>query len=378
MKLLHTSDWHFGKLMPTGDDYEEDQRYFLDRLCEWIDRKEVGAVLCSGDIYDSARVKGEAIQLFSEAATKICKEKGIPLIVIAGNHDSPSRLSAYSQLLTKSGLHITGRIQRDPQPLLLDNGKVAIYSVPHYERCEVINLFPEKEDEIKNMIDASRVLFDNIRQNMSKERRNIVLSHCHVTGSILSESDQAARIGHAAAIPMDIFAGFDYVALGHIHKEQSIAPHIRYSGSPIPYSFGFEEEQEKGVVLLDTDTMEQTFVSLPVKRKRKTLQGTYEKILTLNRYRDHYVKILITDRYRSRELLEELERHFDHIVECYGKNYGEKPEDHALSLQELQVMKDEDILRSFFRTYYHSYDLTEEEVQLFCDALQETGEEEGE
>ena len=94
MKLLHTSDWHFGKLMPTGNDYEEDQRFFLDRLCELIDDKQIGAVLCSGDIYDSARVKGEAIQLFSQGATKICKEKGIPLIVIAGNHDSPSRLSS--------------------------------------------------------------------------------------------------------------------------------------------------------------------------------------------------------------------------------------------------------------------------------------------
>lgn len=378
MKIIHTSDWHFGKLMPTGNDYEEDQRFFLDRLCELIDEKQIGAVLCSGDIYDSARVKGEAIQLFSQGATKICKEKGIPLIVIAGNHDSPSRLSSYSELLTKSNLYITGRIQRDPEPLLLDNGKVAIYSVPHFERCEVINLFPEKENEIKNMIDASRILFDNIRQNMSGERRNIVLSHCHVTGSKLSESDQAARIGHAAAIPMDIFEGFDYVALGHIHKEQSIAPHIRYSGSPFSYSFGLEEDQEKGVVLLDTDTMEQIFEPIPLKRKRKTLRETYEEILTRDQYRDHYVKIMITDRYRSRELLEELERHFDHIVECYGKNFGEKPEDHALSLQELQGMKDEDILRSFFRTYYHSYDLTEEDIRLFCDALQETGEEEAE
>jgi exonuclease SbcD len=185
---------------------------------------------------------------------------------------------------------------------------------------------------------------------------------------------------------MDVFEGFDYVALGHIHKAQAIAPHIRYSGSPIPYSFGSEEEQEqekekekekgKGVVLIDTDTMEQTFVPLTLRRKRKSLVGTFDEIMGQREYAEHYVSIKITDRYRSSAMMEELERTFKHIIECYGKSYAERTEDHGLSLKELEAMTDGDILRSFFRTYYGSYELTEEEIQIFCDALQENGEEE--
>ena len=380
MKIIHTSDWHFGKVYSVGRDYEEDQRFFIDRLCEWIRRKGVEAVLCSGDIYDSARVKGEAIQLFSEVATRLCRDMKVTFIVIAGNHDSPFRLSSYSDLLKVSKLYITGRIESDPEPILLDQGRVAVYSVPYFERSDVIRLFPERREEIKTAADGARIYFDHIRERMSADRRNIVLSHSHVTGSRLSESDRAARIGHASAIPMDVFEGFDYVALGHIHKAQAIAPHIRYSGSPIPYSFGSEEEQEqekgKGVVLIDTDTMEQTFFPLTLRRKRKSLVGTFDEIMGQREYAEHYVSIKITDRYRSPAMMEELERTFKHIIECYGKSYAERTEDHGLSLKELEAMTDRDILRSFFRTYYGSYELTEEEIQIFCDALQENGEEE--
>lgn len=382
MKIIHTSDWHFGKVYSVGRDYEEDQRFFIDRLCEWIRRKGVEAVLCSGDIYDSARVKGEAIQLFSEVATRLCRDMKVTFIVIAGNHDSPFRLSSYSDLLKVSKLYITGRIESDPEPILLDQGRVAVYSAPYFERSDVIRLFPERQEEIKTAADGARIYFDHIRERMSADRRNIVLSHSHVTGSRLSESDRAARIGHASAIPMDVFEGFDYVALGHIHKAQAIAPHIRYSGSPIPYSFGSEEEQEqekekgKGVVLIDTDTMEQTFVPLTLRRKRKSLVGTFDEIMGQREYAEHYVSIKITDRYRSPAMMEELERTFKHIIECYGKSYAERTEDHGLSLKELEAMTDRDILRSFFRTYYGSYELTEEEIQIFCDALQENGEEE--
>ena len=384
MKIIHTSDWHFGKVYSSGKDYEEDQRFFIDRLCDLIQREGVEAVLCSGDIYDSARVKGEAIQLFSEVATRLCRDMKVTFIVIAGNHDSPFRLSSYSDLLKVSKLYITGRIESDPEPILLDQGRVAVYSAPYFERSDVIRLFPERREEIKTAADGARIYFDHIRERMSADRRNIVLSHSHVTGSRLSESDRAARIGHASAIPMDVFEGFDYVALGHIHKAQAIAPHIRYSGSPIPYSFGSEEEQEnekekgkgKGVVLIDTDTMEQTFFPLTLRRKRKSLVGTFDEIMGQREYAEHYVSIKITDRYRSPAMMEELERTFKHIIECYGKSYAERTEDHGLSLKELEAMTDRDILRSFFRTYYGSYELTEEEIQIFCDALQENGEEE--
>lgn len=375
MKLIHTSDWHFGKSLAAGRDYEEDQRYFLDRLCELIRKEKVEAVLCSGDIYESARVKGEAVKLFSEAATRLCKDLKVKLIVIAGNHDSASRLASCSELLREVNMFVTGTIQRDPQPVLLDGGKVAVYSVPHFERNEVINLFPEKEEEIRTSVDGARLYFDSIRQTMDPNRRNIILSHSYVVGSEVSESEQTARLGNSTALPVEIFDGFDYVALGHIHKAQAIEDHIRYCGSPLPYAFGSEEKQEKGVFLIDTDTMEKTFVPLPLLHGRKTLKGTYDEIIAQREYRDYYLRIEVTDRYLGVSLQAELGEHFNHIIECRGKNVGEKGESNALSLRDIETMKDEDILCSFLREF-HKYEPTEEEIQLFCDALDNDGEEE--
>lgn len=368
MKLIHTSDWHFGKNLAAGRDYEEDQRFFLDGLCRLIDEEQVDAVLCSGDIYDSGRVKGEAIRLFSEAATRICMGKKIPFIVIAGNHDSASRLAACSELLREANLFVTGTIGRDPEPILLQEGKVAIYSVPYFERNDVVNCFPEREEEIRTSADGARIYFDHIKQSMDPNRRNIVLSHAYVVGCELSDSEQGARLGNASALPVDIFHGFDYVALGHIHKAQTIADHVRYSGSPLPYAFGAEEKQEKGVILIDTDTMEKTFVPIPLLHGRKTLTGTYKEIIAQKEYRDHYLRLEITDRYMGLSLQAELGEHFNHVIECRGKQMHVESEGNVLSLQDIETMREEDILLNFLREY-HNFEPTEEEIQLFCDAL---------
>lgn len=375
MKLIHTSDWHFGKSLAAGRDYEEDLGFFLDRLCELIEKEKVEAVLCSGDIYESARVKAEAVKLFSEAATRLCKDLKVKFIVIAGNHDSASRLSSCSELLREVNMFVTGTIQRDPQPILLDGGKVAVYSVPHFERNEVINIFPEREEEIRTSVDGARIYFDSIRQAMDPNRRNVILSHSFVVGSEVSESEQTARLGNSAALPVDVFDGFDYVALGHIHKAQTIEDHIRYSGSPLPYAFGSEESQEKGVILIDTDTMEKTFVPIPLLHGRKTLTGTYDEIVAQREFRDHYLRIEVTDRPLGLSLQAELGEHFNHIIECRGKNLGEKGDGNALSLRDIETMKDADILCSFLKEF-HRYEPTEEEIQIFCDALDNDGEEE--
>ena len=122
------------------------------------------------------------------------------------------------------------------------------------------------------------VVCDKIRESMDESKVNILVSHSLIVDAEISESDRSARVGFATAVSKDVFHGFDYVALGHIHKPQRIAPHVRYSGAPMAYSFGSEESQEKGVVLLDTETKEQRFVPLKPLRGRKTVKGTLEEI----------------------------------------------------------------------------------------------------
>ena len=367
MKVLHTSDWHFGMGLGTGS-YAEDQRYFLEQLYGLIRTEGVEAVLLAGDVYDSSVTNAEAIGLYNEAVTKLCLELGCRLIVIAGNHDSAARLASCRELLKASGLYVTGRLERDMEPVLLDNGKVAVYSLPFFGREEVSALFPERKEEIRSQETAMMVVCDHIRQSMDPGRRNIVISHALIVDAELSESDRSARVGFATAVSKDVFRSFDYVALGHIHKPQVIAPHIRYSGSPLKYSFGAEEKQEKGVVLIDTQTMEQRFVPMKPLRERRTVEGTYDELTAREEITGDYLRLKVTDRYAGLELVSQLRERFPHLLEVYGKSLTEGEELSALSVEELQRLDETDIMEKFFGENF-SYTPTQAQRKLFQEVL---------
>ena len=374
MKLLHTSDWHFGMTLGTGS-YAEDQRFFLDRLYRLIREEKIEALLLSGDIYDSSVVSAEAIGLYNEAMTKLCLELGVTVIAIAGNHDSAARLASCRELLKGAGLHITGKVERNPEPVLLDGGKVAVYSIPFFTRDEITALLPEKKDQIRNTETAMLAYCDHIRERMDESRKNIILSHSLIVGSELSESDRSARVGFATAISKDVFQGFDYVALGHIHKPQAIENHIRYSGSPLKYSFGAEESQEKGVVVVDTDTMEIRFVPIALKRERRSVTGTFEELLAREDIREDYLRLYVTDQYAGLELIGQLRERFPYLLEVYGKSLTEEGELSVLTVEELEEMKEEDIMIRFLAENF-SAEPTCEQLQLFRDVLEWSREEE--
>ena len=373
MKLIHTSDWHFGMILGTGS-YAEDQRHFLKELYELIRREGVQALLLSGDIYDSSVVSAEAIGLYNEAMTKLCLELGLTVISIAGNHDSAARLASCRELLKGAGLHITGKVERDPVPVLLDGGNVAVYSIPFFTRDEIIALLPEKKDEIRNTETAMLAYCNHIRERMDGNRTNIVLSHSLIVGSELSESDRSARVGFATAVSKDVFQGFDYVALGHIHKPQAIAKHIRYSGSPLKYSFGAEESQEKGVVVIDTDTMDIRFVPISPLRERRSVTGTFAEILAREDIREDYLRLYVTDKYAGLELIGQLRERFPYLLEVYGKSLSEEGELSALTVEELEEMNEEDIMIKFLAENF-SAEPTPEQLQLFRDVLEWSREE---
>lgn len=367
MKLIHTSDWHFGMNLGTGS-YAEDQRYFLERLYELIREEQAEALLLAGDIYDSSVVSAEAIGLYNEAMTKLCLDLNVRVIAIAGNHDSAPRLASCRELLRGAGLHISGRIERDPRPVLLEGGRVAVYSIPFFTRDEVVALLPEKKEAIRNTETAMLAYCDHIRENMEGSRSNIVLSHSLIVGSELSESDRSARVGFATAVSKDVFKGFDYVALGHIHKPQAIENHIRYSGSPLKYSFGAEETQEKGVVVIDTDTMEIRFVPIAPLRERRSVEGTYAEIMAREDIREDYLRLYVTDKYAGLDLIGALREKFPYLLEVYGKSLSEEGQLSALSVEELETLNEEDIMMKFLAESF-SAEPTENQLALFREVL---------
>lgn len=375
MKLIHTSDWHLG-MRVGAESYQACQEHFLEQLYALIRQEGVEAVLCAGDIYDSGNVGANAIELFNQAATALCAKLGIKLILIAGNHDSAPRLAAHRTLLKGAGMYVTGRLEREIEPVLLDGGRVAVYPIPYFNRDAVAALFPERLAEISSQEAAFMVVCDHIRETMDPARRNIVMAHAYVVGAELSESDRAAQVGFAAAVSKDVFRGFDYVALGHIHKPQAITETVRYSGSPIKYSFGKEETQEKGVVLIDTDSMAQRFMPLPLLRDRRTVEGTYAELIAREaELKGDYLRLRVTDRYAGLELQAELRERFPYLLEIYGKGLTENDGASALSVEELDALDDVDIMLKFMAERF-DYTPTEAQVNLFREVLVWSGEEE--
>jgi len=373
MKILHTSDWHFG-IRAGVLSLAEDQRYFLHQMADLIRQEKVEAVLLCGDVYDSSVVNAEAIGLYNEAMTLLCMELGVQVITVAGNHDSAARLASCRDLLRGAGLHVTGRLERDIEPVLLDGGKVAVYSLPFFGREEVTALFPEKKEEIRSAETAMLAVCDHIRETMDRDRFNIVLSHSLIVNAEISESDRSARVGFATAVSKDVFRDFDYVALGHIHKPQMIDGHIRYSGSPLPYSFGSEETQKKGAVLIDTETGTQTFRELKPLRRRLTLEGSYEEIIAREDCREDYLRLRVTDKYAGMELVGDLRERFPRLLEVYGKSIGENETLSALSVEELQNLDETDIMEKFLAENF-SYEPTKEQYALFRSVLEWSREE---
>lgn len=365
MKLLHTSDWHLGMSVGTTS-MEEDQRFFLHQLYNIIEEEQIDAVLCAGDIYDSSVSNAEAIAVYNDATTEICVKRGLPFLVIAGNHDGAARLASCRELLKEAGLFVTGRLVRDVEPVNIGNAD--IYLVPFFHKEEVASLFPEYKKEITSQEKAMQVVCNHMREHWNPQRKHILMTHALIVNAELSESDRSARVGLATAVSKDVFEGFDYVALGHIHKPQVISEHVRYSGSPVKYSFGKEEKQEKCVIIIDTDTMEQKVVSLKQLHDRRTITGTYEEIVAMEDLENAYLRLKVTDRYAGLDLLADMQTRFPYLLELYGKSLDENGELSAMSVEELQTMDELDIMKKFCAETF-SYEPSEEQVALFEEVL---------
>lgn len=371
MKILHTSDWHLGMPLKLGT-MIEDQQFFLEQLYSIIEDNDIDAVICAGDVYDSSVTNAEAIELYSSAITKICKELGKKMIVIAGNHDSGARLASGRELLEMAGLYVSGKIVKDISPISLGNAD--IYPIPFFNRDEVIALFPDKKAEISSQEVAAKVLCDHIRETLDPSRVNIIVSHAFITSAELSDSDRAAQVGQASSVSKDVFEGFDYVALGHIHKPQAITETIRYSGSPIKYSFGVEETQTKQVLIFDTDSKEIIPVALHMLHDRKSISGTYDEINAMNPIENCYLKVTVTDRIASLELLSELREKFPCILELYGMGYEGSGEETSITIDELTKLDETDIMIRFLEEQYH-YKPNTDQINLYKAVVESIGEE---
>lgn len=371
MKLLHTSDWHLGMTFRGGVSYDDDQRFMIEQICRVADEEKVEGILLAGDVFDRSIASSEALKLYDEVMTCICADMGIPVYLIAGNHDGAERLASCNKLLSKSGLHIAGSLKNEPQYVTVSD--VDIYLLPWISTDKVKSVFPGQADSIESMEDAYRVVLDCYRNSFTPGHKHILISHAFIVDAETSVSDRSAEVGRATMVPASVFEGFDYVALGHLHGPQQIGEHIRYSGTPMAYSFGKEEKQEKSVTILDTDSMEVKIIPLPQLHKRVTLTGTFKELLSED-YSEEilqgYVRAEVTDCYVGLEGMANLRDRFRNLLEVTSKDFEREDAAITMTIEEFEQVQNSP--EAIFGRYCE--DILEEApsehlVKLFTDAL---------
>lgn len=372
MIFLHTSDWHLGA---TGGERDlwDDQKYFIDAICGIVREKNVDAVLLAGDVYDRSVPAASAIGLYDYAMNRLCGELGVKVLAIAGNHDSAERLASCAGLLDKAGLYLQGAAQREPRVVEFADSQV--FFLPWMTEEKIKSLYPEERDGITDLTEAYRVAVNHMREKFIPGKHHLLLSHAFITNAETSTSDRAAEIGFATQVPASVFEGFDYVALGHIHKPQQVNPFIRYSGSPMAYSFGKEERQEKSVTLIDTASMTQQVVPLPLLHRWTTLTDSYEALLAgeyPEEIREGYVRLNVTDTAVGLDMLSRLRQVYPNALVVAGKTYDGEDTTITLTMEQLEQMESDpaEVFKSFCREEM-GQEATDHFLQLFARAVEE-------
>ena len=342
MKFLHTSDWHLGMTFRGGISYIGDQKYAIEQICRIAVEERVDGILLAGDVFDKSIASAEAIRTYDEVMTYICATLGIPVYMVAGNHDGAERISQCNELLKKSGLYIAGALSEKPHKI--NTGDTDIYLLPWISTDKVKAVYPDKADAVLSMEDAYRIVLDHYRDTFTAGHKNILVAHAFIVNAETSVSDRAAEVGRATMVGSSVFEGFDYVALGHLHGPQKINERIRYSGTPMAYSFGKEEKQEKSVTILDTDIWEQKTVAIPQLHKRITLSGTYEELMradfdeeTLN----GYVQLEVTDSYVGLEGMAAFRERYPNLLEVSGKDFEREDASITMTVEEFENARTE-------------------------------------
>lgn len=341
MRLLHTSDWHLGIALGNKPLIEE-QHFFLEQLYEIVKDKKADGVIVAGDVFDSSISGNDAIALYNDAVTTLCLELQIPVFVIAGNHDGAARLASCNQLLEKTGLYIAGKLKRDIKPVEMND--TAVFLLPYFNIDEARACFPE--EEIKSYEDAMKTVCNHLQTLPTKCAKKVLVAHAYVGGATISESDRAAQVGTATVVSKSVFEGFDYVALGHLHRQQKLSEHIYYSGTPIKYSFG-EANQQKGVLLYDTESDEVESIPLTPKRDMRILEGEYEELLSQAAESDDYVKIHVTDHYVGLQMVELFRNYYPNLTVITGKSMISEQEENSLSIEEMENLSPMQIVEKF-------------------------------
>jgi len=324
MRLLHTSDWHLGRSFH-GIGMLDAQRAFVDQLVTFVRDESVDVVLIAGDVYDRALPGVDVVGLLDDALVRLTGA-GAQVVLTSGNHDSAIRLGFASRVLERGGVHLRTRLAELDKPVLFplaggsdadSDAVLAIYGIPWLEPRLVAG---QLGVETASHFEVTRAATERIRADLhdraeTRTVHSVVLAHTFASGGISSDSERDLSIGGVGAVPLDLFDGFSYTALGHLHGRQELSPAVRYSGSPLAYSFS-EAKHKKGSWLVDVDAtgiggVREVLWDAP--RILAVLRGKLDELLGSEEFawaEAAYCQITLTDAQRPAQAMERLRARF--------------------------------------------------------------------
>lgn len=325
MRILHTSDWHLGR---SFGDFRllDDQQAFLEWLVELCTEQGVELVAVAGDLFDRSVPPADAVALLRDALRSF-QAANIEVVAIAGNHDSAERLAAYDGLTEAAGLLIRGGYERAERVEVrtYSDGPLAIAAVPFLDPVLAPPGYLPEADGAGRLQRYShdgvlRTCLDQVRAATSGQSRSLVLAHAFVAGGEASESERDLSIGAVSVVPATVFEGFSYTALGHLHRPQIVAKqdNIRYSGSPLPYSFS-ERDDQKQVLLVDLapdGAVSVEAVPVPVGRRAILRSGSFDEVMASADVADEpFVRVELTNQTRVIDAHRRLREKFPFLAE---------------------------------------------------------------
>ncbi len=352
MRLVHTADWHLGRIL-YGVHLTEDQSHVLDQFVAFVKDAKPDAVLLAGDVYDRAVPPPEAVALLDDTLARLVLDAKTPVVVAAGNHDSPERLEFGSRLLAPQGLHVAGRIGPAScrVPFATKTGPATVYALPYAEPPFVREALGD--EAIRDHDAALRALVGRIEHDSAGDGIAVLMAHCFVAGGEESESERPLSVGGAGSVGADAFDGFDYVALGHLHRPQRAGgDSLRYSGSLMKYAFA-EAGHKKGVLLAELEAgqppqVEQ--VSFTPRRDLRCLSGTIDTLVAAapsDAAREDYLSVTLEDEGPVLDAMGRLRKAYPNVLHIERASLGAPGTWEAAERHE--GLSEMDLFDAFFR-----------------------------
>lgn len=377
MRFIHISDLHLGKRIHENS-LIEDQQAILNKILEITDEEKPTAILIAGDVYDKSVPSAEAVQLFDGFLVELLK-RGLQVFVISGNHDSPERIAFGSRIMDASGIHLSPVYDGKVKSVTLfdEHGEIDVYMLPFIKPAHVRRFYGE--EEIESYTDALRVAVEKL--NIDESKRNILITHQFVTGATRSESEDS--VGGVDNVDLKVFEAFDYVALGHLHKAQNCSPKIRYSGTPLKYSFS-EAEDIKSLTVLDMgakgEDLKIKTVGLNPLRDMKKIRGSFAELMSPAYYTNNpvvndYVQITLTDENDINSAMSRLQTVYKYALDLRYDNARTRASAEINGADDVEKKTPFELFEEFFKLQNNA-EMCEEQREYMEELIEKIGEEE--